>query len=122
MRYFLDTYAIIEIFLGNENYRGYTFDREQVVCTVFNLIEAHFYFLKNFEKAKADEVYELIKPIVIDVSDSLLRDANDLKLLHLKKRLSFADCIGYTTALRLNAKFITGDYAFKGLENVEFVR
>lgn len=122
MQYFLDTYALIEIFLGNENYKNYVFDPEQAICTIFNLVEAHFYFLKKFGQTKSDEIYELMKPIVIKIDDSTLKEANNFKLLHLKNRLSFADCIGYSTALKLNAKFVTGDYAFKSLENVEFVR
>src|SRR3989338_689093 len=121
MRYFLDTYALIEIFLANENYRNYAFDPQQAVCTIFNLMEAHFFFLKKYQP-RADEIYDLIKPIVIDIDDSTLKEANKFKLQHLKKRFSFADCIGYITALKLNAKFVTEDYAFKGLENVEFVR
>jgi len=122
MQYFLDTYAIIEIVMGNENYREYIFDNEQAICTIFNLMETHFYFLKNFGPIKADEVYSSVKPIVIDIDDSLIKDANALKLKHLRSRMSFADCIGYLTALRFNAKFITGDYAFKGMENVEFIK
>ena len=121
MRYFLDSYALIEIFLANENYKNYAFDPEQAVCTIFNLMEAHFFFLKKFEH-RAEEIYGLIKPIVIGIDDSTLKEANKFKLQHLKKRLSFADCIGYVTALKLNAKFVTGDYAFKGMENVEFVK
>jgi len=122
MQYFLDTYAMIEIFLGNENYKNYIFDPEQAMCTIFNLMEAHFYFLKKFGQTKSDEIYELIKPIIIKIDDSTLKEANSFKLLHLKKRFSFADSIGYITSLKINAKFITGDYAFKDLENVEFVK
>ena len=122
MQYFLDTYALIEICLGNENYKNYVFDKEQAICTIFNLMEAHFFFLKKFGQIKADEIYGLIKPIYIEIDDSLLKEANAFKLLHLKNRLSFADCIGYVTALKLKAKFVTGDYAFKGMENVEFVK
>lgn len=113
---------MIEIFLGNENYKNYIFDPEQAMCTIFNLVEAHFYFLKKFGQTKSDEIYELIKPIIIKIDDSTLKEANSFKLSHLKKRFSFADCIGYVAALKLNAKFITGDYAFKDFENVEFVR
>ncbi len=59
--------------------------------------------------------------IVIEIDDRIITDADKLKLVNLKKRLSFADCIGYATARKFGAKFVTGDYAFKGLENVEFV-
>lgn len=122
MQYFLDTYALIEILSGNENYKKYPFDQEQAICTLFNLMEAHFYFLRKSGKEKADEAYELLKPLAVKIDDISLKEANSFKLKNLKKRLSFADCIGYITALRLNAKFITGDYAFKDFENVEFVK
>ena len=52
----------------------------------------------------------------------ILQEANAFKLFHLRKRFSFADCVGYVTAKRFHARFLTGDYEFKGLENVEFVR
>ena len=122
MQYFLDTYALIEIYLGNENYKKYVFDPEQAICTIFNLMEAHFFFLKKFGQIKADEIYGLIKPIIAGIDDLSLKEANGFKLRHQKNRFSFADCIGYISALKLKAKFVTGDYAFKGMENVEFVK
>ena len=122
MQYFLDTYALIEIYLGNENYKKYVFDPEQAICTIINLMEAHFFFLKKFGQIKADEIYGLIKPINAGIDDLSLKEANGFKLRHQKNRFSFADCIGYISALKLKAKFVTGDYAFKGMENVEFVK
>jgi predicted nucleic acid-binding protein len=47
------------------------------------------------------------------------------KRLELRKRkvdLSYADAIGYAVSLRLKLKFLTGDEAFKNLENVAFVK
>ena len=120
--YFLDTYAIIEILEGNENYKNYVFDKKQVMFTIFNLMEAHFYFLKNYGKAKANGVYDELKSLVVSVDDSIIKDANAIKFRYLKSRMSFADCVGYITALRSNIKFVTGDYAFKDMENVEFVK
>ena len=120
--YFLDTYAIIEILEGNENYKNYVFDKKQVMFTIFNLMEAHFYFLKNYGKAKANGVYDELKSLVVSVDDSIIKDANDFKLRNLRARMSFTDCIGYVSALKLNAKFVTGDYAFKNFDNVEFVK
>ena len=60
--------------------------------------------------------------MVIPINDGIIKEAMKFKLAHLKKRFSFADCIGYMTALKIKAKFVTGDYAFKGLENVEFIK
>jgi predicted nucleic acid-binding protein len=118
---FLDTYAIIEIDKGNLNYRKYTLESITFITTSLNLMELNFYYLKHHGQKKADEIYNNVKPIVINIDDSIIKEANKFKLAHLKKRFSFADCIGYVTALKFNAKFLTGDYAFKGLKNVEFV-
>ena len=119
---FLDTYAIIEISIANPNYRKYILDSKDVITTVFNLMETHFYYLKNFGKEEADKAYNAVKALVIPIDDSIIKEANVFKLANLKKRFSFADCIGYLTALKFNARFLTGDYVFKGLQNVEFVR
>ncbi len=119
---FLDTYAIIEIDKGNSNYRKYSLEPIEAITTIFNLIEVHFYYLKNYDEKEADKIYNIIKMIVIPVDDFITKDANRFKLAYLKKRYSFADCVGYITALRYKSKFLTGDYAFKGMENVEFVR
>lgn len=118
---FLDTYAIIEIDKGNPNYKDYFIDAN-AITTAFNLIEVHFYYLKNFDEKEAEEVYDIIKRIVVRIDNKIIKEANKFKLNHLKKRFSFADCIGYVTARKYNARFLTGDYAFKGLEDVEFVK
>jgi len=39
-----------------------------------------------------------------------------------KVNLSYADALGYEVAQRMGTKLLTGDEAFKGLENVEFVK
>ena len=122
MKYFLDTYALIEIFLQNPQYRHFTVDPIEAGTTIFNLMELHFYYLKNFGNDEAEKVYNLAKPLLIMTDDSIIQSANRFKFANLKKRLSFTDCIGYIIALKLNLKFVTGDYAFKGMENVEFVK
>jgi len=45
-----------------------------------------------------------------------------LELRKKKLDLSYADAIGYAVSLRLMLMFLTGDEAFKNLENVEFVK
>ena len=119
---FLDTYAIVEIDTDNPIYRKYVLDSTDAATTIFNLSETYFVYLKKFGQKEADEIYEIAKGMVIPIDDDIIKEAMKFKLAHLKKRFSFADCIGYMTALKLQAKFITGDYAFKGMENVEFVK
>lgn len=119
---FLDTYAIIEIAIDNPKYRKYALEPINALTTILNIIEVHFYYLKNHGQDEADTIYNIIKPMVIPIDDSIIKEANRFKLSHLKKRLSFADCIGYITARKYKAKFLTGDYMFKDLEGVEFIR
>ena len=119
---FLDTYAIVAIDTDHPSYRKYVLDATDAATTIFNLSETYFVYLKKFGQKEADELYEIVKGMVIPIDDFIIKEAMKFKLANLKKRFSFADCIGYITALKLNAKFVTGDYAFKGLENVEFVR
>ncbi len=119
---FLDTYAIIEIDRDNPCYREYALKSAIGITTLFNLIEVYFIYLKKFGEKEADEIYNIIKSMVVPIDDSIIKEAMKFKLANQKKRYSIADCIGYITALKFNAKFLTGDYAFKDLENVEFVR
>ena len=119
---FLDTYAIIEIAIQNPSYKPYELSSEEAITTIFNLTEIHFYYLKNFGIEEAEKAYNKVKSIVIPIDDSIIKEASIFKLKNFKKRFSFADYIGYATARRYNVKFLTGDYAFKGLEGVEFVK
>src|SRR3989338_11657797 len=118
----LDTYALIEIATQNPKYRNYYINPIEAGTTIFNIMEIHFYYLKNFGNEEAEKIYNLVTPLLISTDDDIIKDANKFKLANLKKRFSFTDCIGYAAALKLNLKFVTGDYAFKGLENVEFVK
>ncbi|MBI2107561.1 hypothetical protein HYU10_00080 [Candidatus Woesearchaeota archaeon] len=119
---FLDTYALIEIDKGNISYKEYAIRPDKAMITVFNLIEIHFYYIKNHGEKEAAAIYSAVKPLVVPISDSIIKDANAFKLANLKKRFSFADCIGYAAARKFNARFVTGDYLFKGLEGVEFTQ
>ncbi|MBI2541647.1 PIN domain-containing protein [Candidatus Woesearchaeota archaeon] len=118
---FLDTYAIVEIDTDNPSYRKYVLDSD-VAITIFNLSEIYFVYLRKFGEKEADEIYNIVKIMVVPIDDDIIKEAMKFKIAHQKKRYSMADCIGYITALKLSAKFVTGDYAFKGMENVEFVR
>ncbi len=119
---FLDTYALIEIDKGNPAYERYALKPEIAATTVLNLMEIHFKYLKEFGTGEADQIHKIVKPLVVPIDDSIIKEGNKFKLLHLRKRLSFADCIGYAAAKKYGAKFVTGDYMFKGMDNVEFVQ
>ena len=116
----LDTYAMVEIFEGNKKYLVYK--GANSATTIFNLFEFYQVVLSKYDKEKADVVFKNYRAIVKEVSDEVLKSAAEFKLEHKKKRFSFTDCIGYKYAESVGAKFLTGDYVFKGFPNVEFVQ
>ena len=94
---FLDTYAIIEIDKGSLNYKEFSLESIKAITTAYNLVEVHFYYLKNYGEKEANLIYDIVKDLVVKIDDSIVKEANIFKIKSLKKRLSFADCIGYKT-------------------------
>ena len=118
---FFDTYALLEIIKGSQNYDPY---RENMVflTTKLNLMEMHYVLLRTVGKEEADKHYEWLVDFSVEVDDEVIKAANDLKLFLKDKNLSYIDCIGYIIAKTAGVKFLTGDRQFKDLENVEFVK
>jgi len=119
-RYFWDSYAVIEVVKGNINYAPYR--NEEIIITIFNLTEIYYSILRDFDKEKADEIYEKYYSSVIEVSEEIIKEAMEFKLENKGNRISYADAIGYIYAKRNNLVFLTGDKEFEDLENVEFVK
>ncbi|HLD86683.1 MAG TPA: PIN domain-containing protein [Candidatus Nanoarchaeia archaeon] len=119
---FLDTYALIEIDMANPRYGQYAGMGGQVITSMFNLVELHFVYLKQAGEKEAEGVLQAFRDHVVPLNDEIIRQANRFKLAHIKKRLSYADCIGYAAAQYFEVPFVTGDYAFKGLPDVEFIQ
>ena len=94
MQCFLDTYALIEIATQNPGYRAYSINPIEAGTTIFNIMELHFYYLKHFGNEEAEKIYNLVSPLLISTDDDIIKDANKFKLANIKKRFSFADCIG----------------------------
>lgn len=120
MNYFFDTYAIIEIVKGSESHRRF---REQVILTTtLNLSEAFFILLRETNESVANETVRKLNFGFLDITSEIAIEAAKFRHLHLKLKLSYADCIGYITALKNKIKFVTGDDGFEKLDNVEFVK
>ena len=64
---FLDTYAMVEIFEGNEKYLAYK--SMGSVTTRFNLFEFYYVVLAKYGKEKADIVFKNYKGIAKEVND-----------------------------------------------------
>ena len=106
---------------GNPNYAKYVF--EEVTITVFNLTEIYFSALNTQTEDVAEEIYNKYKESVVKLTDKIIQEAMKFrKKVYKDKKISYADAIGYTHALKNNMIFLTGDKEFKDLDNVEFVK
>ena len=117
--YYLDTYAMIEIINGNENYKKYL--KEQFYTSVFNLYELYYSLLRFCDEDDAKKFFFYFKKGILQVKDDHIFEASRFKMKNIKKGLSYADCIGYIISLSYGMKFLTGDKEFRDSDNVEFV-
>jgi uncharacterized protein len=118
MKYFFDTYALVEITKNAKAYRLYS--KESIVTSILNVGELYYYFLKRGDEAKGMRWTEYLGSITMSFNTTDVISAMKLKHKYRTRNLSFIDCIGYVLATRLNTKFLTGDQEFKDLDNVEF--
>lgn len=118
--YFFDSYAIMEISKGNENYKDYV--NSDIIITKLNLFEIFFSTLWQTGEKEAEEIFEDYKKFIIDFSLKEVKEAAKLKFNHRKRKLSMVDCIGYVLAKALGIRFLTGDKEFEGFNNIEFVK
>jgi predicted nucleic acid-binding protein len=115
--YFFDTYAFFEILKGNVKFKRFEGCRR--ITTVLNLMELHLGLTRERGKEYAHGIYLDMEKYCVPFDRETIFEANRIKLS--KKGLSYIDCIGYAISLKRNILFLTGDRAFKGLPNVEFV-
>ena len=118
---FFDSYALFEIVEGNRNYKPYL-TKVAILTTKLNLMELHYGLLNKYGRDIANKYYDLFLVFTIDIDDDIIKKANEFRLSHKNKRLSYTDCIGYTIAKTRNIKFLTGDQQFNDIDNVEFVK
>ena len=118
MKQFLDTYALIEILNGNAAYRS---ELEGAGTSLYHLFELHVQVARLRDEATADSVFGDLRPLAAEVEDADVLAASRFKRAHPKKRLSYADALGYAMAKRRGVPFVTGDAAFRGMEGVRFI-
>ena len=91
VKYFWDSYAVVEIVKGNPSYARYT--QEPVVITIFNLAEIYWAALNELGEKESDEIYTHYKQSVVEIDDEILKDAIKFRKKHKNRDLSYADCI-----------------------------
>jgi predicted nucleic acid-binding protein len=120
MKYFFDTYAIIELIKNSESYLAY--NKYPLITSTFNVSETYYFFLEYFGRSKADYIFSKLNINILEVDKDVAIKASIFRHENKKLKLSYADCIGYCLAKSYNMKFLTGDDGFKNIENVEFVK
>ena len=120
MTYFFDTYAIIEIIKDNKNYEKYK--SEDILTSILNLGELYYALLRDFDRQVADFWHEKLKTVSTSVDSDVVVKSMRFRFENRKKGFSFIDCVGYVLSKELGCVFLTGDPAFEGLPNVEFVK
>lgn len=120
MKFFLDTYALIELANGNPKYEKYL--DSDAVTLKDNLAELFYFFLRQFDEKKAHFYLLKYSKIVKELPISVIPSAMKFKFEYKKKRFSYTDCLGYAFALNEKRFFLTGDREFEGMKNVEIVR
>ncbi|MBS3143073.1 PIN domain-containing protein [Candidatus Woesearchaeota archaeon] len=115
--FFFDTYALIEMLKGNPNYDAYT--SAILITGRLNLMELYYYFLRERNEPRGRKAFLDLRAFCVAFSDDELMEACHLR--RTIKKASYVDALGYVLAKRCRARFLTGDPAFKGVEDVEFV-
>ena len=120
MKYFLDTYALIEIAEGNPTYQKYL-DSDSITLKD-NLAELYYFLLKKYDDKTADIFLDNFSRIAAEFPISIIAKAMVFRHKHTNTRFSYIDCLGYNYALENKRLFLTGDRAFTDMEDVELVR
>ncbi len=122
MIYFADTYALIEYLNGNPAYEKYFQDTNEIVTSKLNLMELYYSSLADGFPEKAEKEYNQFLSHITTFSDEDIKHACQFRYTYRKQNVSYIDAMGYCIAQTKKAKFLTGDNAFKEMENVEWVK
>lgn len=116
----LDTYALVEIALGNAKFTKY--ETESFTVTDLTLAEFYSVQLRMHDERTADYWFRRMSPFSAAVTKELLINAVKFRHENKPKNFSFFDAVGYVYAKTNKLKFLTGDKDFEGMPDVEFVK
>ncbi len=114
----LDTYALVEIYLGNERFLNYL-DKEFVINDI-TLAEFYGVLLKDYGEEEAEIWLKKLESYSHRITRETLIEAIKFRQKHKKLNLSFVDAVGYIFSVQNGCYFVTGDKEFENLPNVEF--
>ena len=120
MKYFLDTYGLIEIAQGNKVYEKYL--EGDIITLKYNLAELFYFLLRKYDEKAANFFLEKFSKLAVDLPFEIISKAMIFRYSNKKFDFSYIDCFGYMLAIENKRIFLTGDRAFKNLGDVELVR
>lgn len=87
-------------------------------------MEIYYAVLKDYGEAEGEKAYSAAAKYLVEFNGEDVKEAmkKRLQLRRKKLNLSYADALGYTLAMRLRLRFLTGDEEFQTLDNVEYVK
>ncbi|MBS3146876.1 type II toxin-antitoxin system VapC family toxin [Candidatus Woesearchaeota archaeon] len=121
--YFFDTFALVEINRGNPSYLKYK--TSKFVTTLLNLMEFYNVLLREFDLVRSSSEFDFYLGGCVEITPEVIKEAVEFRIRinrNSKFRISYVDAIGYVISQALGIKFLTGDEAFRNIENVEFVK
>lgn len=114
----LDTYALVEIYLGNKKFIDYlTID---FVIAELTLIEFFGILLREYGEDEAHRWFRKLERYAIPVNKNIFLEAVKFRHEHKKQNISFFDAVGYIFSVTHGYYFVTGDKEFEKFPNVEF--
>lgn len=120
LKFFFDSYALIEIYKGSENYEKYK--KAKIVTAYIHVYETYYNLRKECSSEEIEDFFQQLQKFCISLKFDWIKDATEFRLRNKKADLSYADCLGYIVAKELKIKFLTGDRQFEKLDNVEFTK
>jgi predicted nucleic acid-binding protein len=120
MKYFFDTYAIIELAEDNPSYDAY--EEFEIVTCVLNIGEMYQIILRNKGKEEADNWFRNANFKLLEITPEIIIEAVYFRHSNRKNDFSLPDAVGYKLSLKHSLKFLTGDKQFEDLPSVEFVK
>jgi len=121
VRYYFDTYALIEL-LARRDFLRYS--AKGFRTSRWNLAELLVVDLREHGEAIARRHFQRFLGACEEPTDEDLFQAAVFREAQRERKrlLSYVDALGYVLARRQSLRFLTGDQAFRGLPHVLFVK
>lgn len=118
-----DSYAFFEHVGGNPRYKQ-VFQERDVVTTALNVLEVYHVLRRQLAPQVALRHAQACFSYITDVPRDTVFAAAVFKedMVRRKRNCSYIDAWGYSSARALGRRFLTGDRAFDGIAQVEFVK